>query len=147
MYVFYRYYEKWWNIHTSPKIGWPYSSGLVKITPQFSEMWKCSCHFHQLLMSDSLSSAVSLLPSPHLPYLLIPGIIVLVRVAADHLQTVSPVFRLASVGLRNSVQSQFSVDPCSLGGCWAQLPVVTPPVNPIQANSRATGFTANWAMS
>ena len=45
--------------------------------------------------------------------LLIPRVIVLVRAAV--LRTVSPVFKLASVGLRGCVQSQAGVQLCSQG--------------------------------
>lgn len=50
----------------------------------------------------------------NLTCLIFPKVIVLVRLAGNHLCTMSPVYKLASVGVRGCVQIQSGVQLCSL---------------------------------
>lgn len=65
------------------------------------------------------------------PHLLSPGAIVLVWVSVNHLWAVPSATKLASIGLRGCVRSQFSFQSCS--GCkaslsWPPLPTIAPSV-------------------
>lgn len=60
-----------------------------------------NCHWY-----PTLSSAAVVLTSPRLPFILYSGVVVLVRAAVTLLLTLSPVFKLASIGLRGCVRSQ-----------------------------------------
>ena len=83
--------------------------------PNKSSVHRVRCKYVLALHADSLSPSC-----PRLPRLLIPGVIVPIRVAVNHLSTVSPCPDLTSVGLGGCVFKTPGAAVCTL---WKMFPL------------------------